>query len=250
MMKTVIIEDEKAIRSVLRSMLENYCADSVEIVGEADSVPDAAHLIRRKKPDLVLLDVQLAKGTGFEVLNLTRECEYEVIFITAYDQYAIKAIKFSALDYLMKPIDPDELEAAIKKAEESISAKQENIRLKSLLENNPEESFPPQQLVIASTDGYQILQTQDIIYLEADGGYTSIFLTDGQKVISSKTLKTYEELLKESRFSRVHHSFLVNFTHIKAVVNKGNCFAIMSNEAEIPVSRRKRAELISSFSPE
>jgi len=224
-MKVAIVEDEKNAQEALKKMLQ-LTAPQLQVDGVFSNISTAKAYLNKHKIDLLFLDIQLEDGTGFDLLNQLEAQEFALIFTTAYDAYAIKAFKFSAIDYLLKPIDPSELQHAIERAHK---AKNPTI---TPVESNKAE----QKIVLKTTDQRYVLAIKDIFYLEADGSYT-IFHTQSEKIMVSKNLKYYEDLLQEYDFVRSHNSYLVSKYHIKAL--KTNTL-ILSNGSEVPVSHRKR----------
>ncbi len=237
MIKTILIEDEFNARSALKKML-NILDSNINIIAETGHVSEALNLIKTKKPDLIFLDIELEDGKGFDILEQLDTIDFKLIFTTAYNQYAINAFKFSAIDYLLKPIDPNELQHALERAMTSIKYQKEHLELLEILENNLEKK--EQKIVLKTTEQRYIIAVNNIIRLEADGAYT-IFITKNQKIIVSKHLKFYQELLDE-QFIRCHQSHLVNKNHIKGIDTKG--FLLLSNEQTVPISTRKKNEIL------
>ena len=236
MIKTILIEDEIKVRSALKKML-NLLDANIDIIAETGYVSEALSIIKTEKPDLVFLDIELEDGKGFDILEQLDTIDFKLIFTTAYNQYAINAFKFSAIDYLLKPIDPNELQNALKRAIKSINYQKEHLELLSILKNNTEKK---EKIVLKTTEQRYVVAIDDIIRLEADGAYT-IFTTKNQNIIVSKHLKFYQDLLDE-QFIRCHQSHLVNKKHIKGINNKGEI--LLSNEQTVPVSTRKRNDIL------
>jgi len=236
MIKTLLIEDEINVRSALKKML-HIITPNIEIVAETGLVSEAIELIKTQKPDLIFLDIELEDGTGFDILKQVENLNSKTIFTTAYNQYAIKAFKFSAVDYLLKPIDPEELQNATNRAIKDIKNKKEYQELLSVLKNNLQEK--EQKIILKTTEQRYVIAVKDIIYLEADGAYT-VFITTNNSVIVSKNLKYYQELLPDN-FIRCHQSFLVNKNHIEGL-NKQNQITLSYNNF-VPISTRKKAEI-------
>jgi len=212
MLKVIIIEDELNSRELLSNMIKNYCED-IELIGEAVDVQSGVKLIKETLPDLVLLDIEIKGGTGFDLLDRLRDISFSVIFVTGYDQYAIKAIKYAALDYILKPIDLRELRAAIGRAKEQLNFVKQKRQF--LLDSKKEEDNDLTKIVLSDRDQYSILNFAEIIYLKASGGYVEFILEEGFKKIASYSLKHYESLLPESIFFRIHHSYLINLTKVE-----------------------------------
>lgn len=246
MIRAVIIEDEKTSRDSLRSLLDRYCGE-VEIIGEADGVRKGIQLIREKKPEVVFLDIQMPDGSGFRLLEEVRDEPFEVIFTTAFDQFAIKAIKYSALDYLLKPINPTELVTAVEKLKRQEFRLRAGQHIETLLENlrHPEK---PQKIVLTTAEKILVVEIDQIIRCESDNYYTRFYFTDGKTLLISKTLKEHEELLREHRFIRPHKSHLVNLRFVKHYSRTDGGMLILLDGSRIPVSRRKREHVVSVIS--
>jgi len=240
-MKVVLIEDEINVREVFKKMIL-ILAPTIEIIGESGKVDDAIELINLTKPDLIFMDIELENGTGFDVLKKINIDKVKIIFTTAYNQYAIKAFKYSAIDYLLKPIDPLELESAINRVASVLSTEKEHLDLLKVLQANI--ASKESKIVLKTSNQRYIIKTLDIIRLEADGAYT-LFVTKEQKIVVSKNLKYYQELLDESIFVRCHQSHLINVKNIKGLDKNGNL--IMSNQDVVIVSMRKKNKIKQIF---
>lgn len=235
MIKSVIIDDEKTSREALKSLLDIYCPD-IEIVKMAEGCHSGIQAIEKYHPQLLFLDVQMPDGSGFKLLEHFKNPGFEVIFTTAYDQYAIQAIKFSALDYLLKPISPDDLVEAISRFKNQAGKGE---KIETLL-NNIKSSPNRQSIVVNSSDGMHILKVNDIVRCQADDYYTLYYLANNKLLMISKTLKETEELLKDFDFMRVHKSHLVNKNYIKSFLREGGGTIEMVDGSKLPVSRRKK----------
>lgn len=237
-LKLVIVDDEADARSTLKLLLTQYCPD-IELVGEAGDVPAGVALIRGVDPDIVLLDIHLREATGFELLNKFSNPSFVVIFITAFDSYALKAFHYCALDYLLKPVDPDRLIQAIDKANSSIekeySFKQQIDNLKDISRNKVFE-----KIALPSSEGISFVHLNDIIYLKSDANYTIFHSKNNERVMVSKSLKEYEDFLPEEIFFRTHQSYIVNIQFIKKVLKEDGGYALLENGDKIPISRRKK----------
>lgn len=243
MVRAVIIDDEKASRDTLKGLLDRYVPD-VMVVGEADTVETGIKTIKTYTPDLVFLDIQMPDGSGFRLLEQIGEVDFNVIFITAFDQYAIKAFKYSAVDYLLKPIVPEELKKAVEKHVEHGQVGNTNTNVHVLLQNLADKSKEPKKIVLHTFEGMHVINTKDIIRCQSDDCYTNFFLADGKKIIVSKTLKEIEEQLKGKDFIRPHKSHLININKIKTFVRNDGGYIIMNDGSEIPVSRRKKESVL------
>jgi two-component system, LytTR family, response regulator len=242
--RALIIDDIENSRITLAHDLKQYCPQ-VQVVGEADGVRSALEAIREKKPDVIFLDIEMGDGTGFDVLTQVKEISFQVIFTTALDSYGIKAIKFSALDYLLKPIDPDELVKAVAKLEETGKNLNMKDSINQLIENMRTSLAPGNKRIgIHTLEKVQMVSIDDIIRCESQGAYTLFHLKSKEQILATKNLKEYEDLLEGHRFIRVHHSHLINFAYLKEYIKKDGGYAIMSDNSEVPVSFRKRNSLL------
>jgi two-component system, LytTR family, response regulator len=243
MIRAIIIDDEKTSRDALLGLITRYCND-VTIVEQANGYKSGIEAIEKHNPDLVFLDIQMPDGSGFQLLEDIKEINFEIIFTTAFDQYAIKAIKYSALDYLLKPIVPSDLVTAIQKLVKKKSSTEINSSIKVLLDNLKNKS-EPKKIVLSTLDQIHVVAIEDIVRCESDDCYTRFILNDGKVLLICKTLKEYDMLLEEQNFLRPHKSHLININHISGYFkNEGGCI-LMSDGTKIPVSRRKRDKVIS-----
>jgi two-component system LytT family response regulator len=241
-MTAVIVDDESKNRASLKKLCEKYVPD-LTIEGLADSVATAKQIIDRADPDLVFLDIRMPVEDGFELLKKYEDVPFDVIFTTAYDQYAIKAFRFSAIDYLLKPISIQELQAAVEKVrkkKEKNSSKGSNIAM--LKENLATGRFD--KIALPTTEGFSFVKTEDIMRCEASGNYTIFYLLDKTKYVITRTLKHYEEMLVEHGFYRVHKSHLINLTYVQKFIRGKQGYVQMIDSKNIEVSTRKREELL------
>jgi two-component system LytT family response regulator len=243
MIRAIIVEDEKMSRETLRRMIEKYCPQ-VEVVAEAEGYRAGIEAIRQFEPDAVFLDIQMPDGSGFRLLEEFKEMNFEVIFTTAFDQFAIKAIKFSALDYLLKPIIPQELVNAIEKVEQKQMEARKSKNIEVFLENMKNKEESNQKIVLSTSEKIHVIQVDEIIRCESDNYYTQFFFTNGKRLIVSKTLKENEEMLSQHNFIRPHKSHLVNVKYIKSFLRQEGGYIMMTDGSKIPVSRRKREKIM------
>ena len=243
MYTAVIIDDLENSRITLRHDLEKYCPN-IKVIGEAESVSSGVEILEKKKPEVVFLDIQMDDGTGFDILEKIEKFDFQIIFTTALDSYGIKAIKFSALDYLLKPIDPDELIEAVGKLKKHESDNVTKDSLALLLENLKDIKPSKKRIALSSADKVHMVYISDIIRCESQGSYTIFYLKDKEQIVATKNLKEYEQLLEEFSFIRVHHSHLINFSYLKEFIKKDGGYAIMTDHSEVPVSFRKRNNLM------
>jgi two-component system LytT family response regulator len=240
--RALIVDDELNNRENLQALLSEYCKN-VEVVGLADSVDSAFRIIQSLKPDLVFLDIKMPEKDGFKLLESLNKIHFEVIIVTAYNQYAIQAIKFCAIDYLLKPIDIIELSNAVDHVSQRLDQKQENERLKELIGhlNNKNSSS---KIGLASQNRVDFVEIARIVRCEADNNYTHVFLENREKMLISKTLKEFEELLKDHGFIRLHQSHLINSAYIKSYQKSDGGYITMNDGTTIPISRTKKNEII------
>ena len=242
-LKAVIVEDEKHSRETLKNLLEEFCLNT-KVVGMASSVTEAVDTIKQTSPDVVFLDIELQTGTGFDVLNQLPHIHFEVIFTTAFDQYAIKAVKFSSLDYLLKPIDLEELQLAVEKANKKKNQEVYKKQLETLMLNLKQRKPTLNKICLATSDGFEFIEVSQILYCKAEGSYTKFVLKDNETILVSKHLKEYENLLLEQDFMRVHNSFLINLKEVKKFIKSDGGYIIMSNNDSVSISRSKKEGFI------
>src|SRR6056297_1590114 len=245
MIKAVIIDDEPEIREVNRRLLADNFTE-VEIVGEADSVESGVELIQKVQPQLVLLDIDIKGGTGFHILQKVKPYNFALIFITAFNEFAIKAIKFSALDYILKPVNETEFCSAVQSAIESI----ENWQLEDQVNNffdHYERKTQTKKIVLKTSDSIYLVDISDIIYCVSDNSYTTFYLKDKKEILVSKSIKEYEKLLESYNFFRSHQSYLVNLHFIRKIDKTNGGSIILNNKKEIPISHRRKQALLDIF---
>ena len=235
--KAVIIEDEERSTIVLQNLLETYCPD-VEVVGNATSVQDGIKTVNALQPDILFLDVQIVGGTGFDILEKLNNTRVSVIFTTAYDHYALKAFKFSAIDYLLKPIDIDELKIAVKKVTAPNQQAEDEFKIKNLLSNIKNPSEDP-VLLVSTLEAVEFVRIREIIRCEAQGAYTQLILKDTKSVMVSKVIKEFEFLLQEYGFYRVHQSHLINLREVRKYIKSEN-YLLMRDGAQIQLARSRK----------
>ncbi len=248
MIRAVIIDDEKWARESLRNSINKNLAGRVEIVGESSDVKSGVALIKNHQPDLVFLDVQMYEGTGFGLLSKISKIDFEVIFVTAYNDYAIKAIEFSALAYLLKPIKSQDLRNAIDKLESRMESHKSEMdkRIKVLVENYGDDR-KIKKLIINHLDGFDVSLVEDIIRLEGDGNYTNFIVANGRKILTSRTLGEYEELLFNHGFYRIHQSTIINLRHV-IKYHKGTGGKVEMTDGQLfNVSRYRKAGFLAHF---
>lgn len=245
MLNAIVIDDEELARNLLKHEIAEHCPD-INVVAEAESVEQAVKVIEEHLPELIFLDVKLTDGVGFDVLEQVAEHDVKVIFTTAYSKYALKAIKFSALDYLLKPIDGIELKQAVNKLQK-IKAKEYQKHLNNFISNKTLEGNK-KKIALSTSKGVTITQLEDIIYIQSERNYTRIYFSNKHPELISKPLKEFEEMLSPHGFERIHASYLINMNHLIQYDNKEGGFVTLQNNIQLPVARRKRAALLKTIS--
>jgi two-component system LytT family response regulator len=244
MIRAIIIDDEEHCVSRLHDLLDRYCSSFIAIEGVFDTVDDGIIAINALQPDLIFLDVQIHDKTGFDLLRHFKNMPCEVIFTTAFEKYAIQAFKFSAIDYLLKPVDKDDLLQAVEKLNGKLQLQQTQQKFNVLLSNLQNISGQSKKIVIPTVNGLVFVPVSDIIRCESSVNYTTIFLRDKQKITVAKTLKEFEEMLTPYRFFRVHNSHLINLTHVKEYHKGKGGFIYMADNTEIEVSTRRKDDFL------
>ena len=246
MLKAIIIDDEPYCCETIATLLED--SSEVEIVSICNSAADAIVAIKKYSPDLVFLDVEMPKMNGFEMLEQLPTVNFEIIFTTSYDQYALKAIRFSAIDFLLKPVDSEELQKAVKKVvhrSQKLIAQQ----LEILMQKIHQPSTPIHKIAMPTMEGLQMIPVDSIISCESDSNYTILLLKNNKKIIVSRTLKEIEELLEEHSFVRVHRCYLANLNEVEKYVKGEGGYLVMSDGTTIDVARNKKEMLLKKLLP-
>jgi two-component system LytT family response regulator len=242
MIRAIIVDDEISNRQNLQHLLQVYAPD-VQITATAENVDEALNAIRLQRLELLFLDIQLHNQTGFDLLKQLGDIDFQVIFVTAYGQYGIQAVKFAALDYLLKPIDIDELKTAVEKARKAISEKQKNERLSYLLDYLKDDKKATPRIALPLFNETRYVNIPDIIRCEADNTYTKFILNSGESILVSKTLKEYADMLSGNGFIRPHQSHLVNFTFVKSWLREDGGSLLLTDGTKIPVSKLNREKI-------
>lgn len=243
MVRSIIVDDELKSRESLRILIEDFC-ENATVVALCQNVEEGIAAIQEHRPDVIFLDIQMQRESGFDLLTRIKTIDFEVVFTTAYSEYAIKAFKFSAIDYLLKPIDIGEVQKAIGKVEKKLNG---NIRerLEQLIENLKPATRSNFKLALPTSDGLIFVKIEDILYCEASSNYTQIFMFDGKKHLISRTLKEYEDMLSEHNFFRIHNSYLINLSAVKKYVRGEGGYVVMNNDVSLDVSKRKKEAFLS-----
>lgn len=246
MIRAILVDDEQNNIDNLRKLLEKYCPE-VAVISMTTSAIDGKKMITEQKPDLIFLDIQMPDKNGFELLKSLDSYSFEVIFVTAFDKYGIQAVKFSAIDYLLKPINIEELKSAVNKAAEKIVQKKQNYQLENLL-RLLQQQREEHRIAIPAAKEIRFVKTQDIIRCESSNNYTTFFLNSGEKLIVSKPIYEYEELLSDYGFIRCHQSHLVNKKFVRSIVKEDGGYLLLEDNEQIPISRQKKEEVKNSLS--
>ncbi|MFM9986205.1 MAG: LytR/AlgR family response regulator transcription factor [Flavobacteriales bacterium] len=245
-LKAILVDDEATSRNVLREYIQRYCPQVI-VVAEADSVQNAIPVIQNHKPDILFLDVEMPKGNGFDLLEQIGDVEFETIFVTAYDHYAIQALNYSAAYYLLKPVSIDELIAAVDKIVLLKEKSNSPSFRKVLLENIHQQDLQQKKIVLPLLEGFEVVRLEDIVACEAHDNFTDFYFTSRSKMMICRSLKFYEELLQESGFLRVHKSHLINLEHVVKYNRGKGGIATMSNGQEIAISAQKKDQFLERF---
>jgi two-component system, LytTR family, response regulator len=240
MIKTILVEDEPSGLYTLKKLLTDYCPE-ISVIAECDTAASALEKIKLLNPQLVFLDITLPDKNSFELLKDIAIIDFEIIFVTAYNNYTLQALHYSAVDYLLKPVDEDLLLAAVKRAEKRIKANEVNNNIGALLHNlqKPAQTAD-MKLCVPSLKGFQVVDLKDILYCEASSSYTNIHFTNKHVLCSAKTIHEYDELLSDAGFVRIHKSFLINLLHVKEYMKGEGGAVLLSNGMQVEVSRRKK----------
>jgi two-component system LytT family response regulator len=243
MIRALLVDDEPRARESLKVILERYFPE-VDVVGEAEGVDDAFMAIQNLKPNTVFLDINMPDGSGFDLLKRFETIDFKVVFVTAFEEYALEAIKFSALDYILKPINTNELRVAIERLTSSLDEKDDlAIKLKAFFANMEAASQEKKKIVLKTSESIHLVPIQTIVRCEADGNYTKVFFDNQPKLLISKPLKHFEDMLEEFGFVRVHQSHLVNINHVVRVDKVDGGVLIFADGAQVSISVRKREQL-------
>ncbi|HPG12009.1 MAG TPA: LytTR family DNA-binding domain-containing protein [Chitinophagaceae bacterium] len=238
-MKALIIDDEKNLRNALKDLLQAFCPEITQFK-EAESVVSGIEILRSFEPDLLFLDIELKDGTGFDILKQAENFSFQLIFTTAHNRYALQAFKFSAIDYLLKPIDPDELRKSVDKAKVNIRNSNLKEQLTVLMDQLASKINPDKKIVLKDSSTTYFVKVTDILFCEAEGNYTKFNIYPDKIILVSKNLKEYESLLEPSGFIRTHHAFLVNQQKIKMYDRTDGGMLILETDRKVPISQRKK----------
>lgn len=246
MITALLIDDDANLRQGIKGLLERYAPDFA-ILGEADSVESGVSAWEKLRPQVVFLDIQMGDGSGFDLLEKISErlgnVTANTVFITAHEQYAIKAFRFSALDFLLKPVDPEELQKVIAKIRAAVEKNDGFAHIDLLLENIRKKVDHFKRIALSTAEGIHLVEIKDIIRCESEDNYTRFHIRDSKPILISRTLKEYEELLSEHGFERIHQSHLINLNYLKSYLKKDGGYVVMSDNSHLPISQRKKERL-------
>jgi two-component system LytT family response regulator len=243
MLKLLIADDEENVREAFSHIISTHNPD-ITLLSATDSVTSTIKSITENKPDIVLLDVEMKGGTGFDVLKNFPEPKFKVIFITAFQQYAVQAFRFAALDYILKPVDPDQLMETIGKASDNIDKEKIALKVDSFLYNMRSMGQGFKKIILKTSNNIYVVNLQDIVYLEADRSYTNFYMTDKSRIMVSSTLGHYEEMFDEYSFLRIHASYLININYIKRYEKGDGGKIILTGDISLPVASRKKEHVM------
>lgn len=242
MLKVIIIDDEPDAVKAISLIISEYCS-FVKIVGSAGSITEGREKIMGLKPDIVMLDIEMPRGNGFDLLESLPNRNFEVIFVTAYNHYAIKAFKYSAIDYILKPIDIDEFVTALEKARNRLSMPGSFESRFSSLRSNLREAYPT-KIALTTLDNMEFIDVTNIIRIEANGSYCNVFLNDNNSIMVSKSMKEFQDILEPDTFFRSHNSHIININHVKRFWFKDGGYLELDDNSNVPISRRKKDEFL------
>ncbi|HEX5026188.1 MAG TPA: LytTR family DNA-binding domain-containing protein [Agriterribacter sp.] len=247
MLKCVLVDDEKNALEMMEWLLKTYCPQA-SVVAMCNTAEKGIEAIHKHNPDVVFLDIEMPRMNGFDMLEQVNKLSFEVVFCTAYDQFAIKAFKYAALNYLLKPVDPDDLKATISRVEEkkAIPTKEQFALLMQHMKQPAKTT--PLRIALTTGDGLIFVPTVDIIYCKAESNYTNVILSGGKKIMVSRVLKEMDEALSGADFYRVHSSYLINLNHVKKFIRGEGGYIVMDNDDNVTLSRSRRSEFLELFS--
>lgn len=246
MITSVIVDDDIKNIRVLKGLLEEFCPQ-VDVVGEAYNVEEAVNVVKATKPHLVFLDIEMPYANGFQLLDRLMPVNFEIIFITAYDNYAIKAIRYCALDYLLKPVNIKELLQAVQRTTEQVKSKETNLKLQVFVDSLRTRQNEMHKIAIPGMDGLNFVDMKSIIRCESDRNYTNVYLVNGKKITTTKTIGEFEEILPEGIFFRIHNSHLINLNCIKKYFKGRGGYVVMEDDTNIEVAARRKDAFLNRF---
>jgi two-component system LytT family response regulator len=246
MIRSVIVDDDNKNIRVLKGLIGEFCQE-VQVVGEATGIEEAVKLVRASKPQLLFLDIEMPYGNGFQLLDRLMPLDFEIIFITAYDNYAIKAIRYCALDYLLKPVNITELLNAVQRVSEQLQSRETNQKLQLFVDSLKSRQNEMQKIAIPGMDGLNFVDMKDIIRCESEKNYTHVYLVSGKKITTTKTIGEFEIILPEGIFFRIHNSHLINLNCIKKYFKGRGGYVVMEDDTNIEVAARRKDDFLNRF---
>lgn len=237
MLSAVIIDDESKARATLKELLNSVCTD-IEIIGEADGVASGLQLLGNVQPDVVFIDIQMADGTGFDLLDKLPKLDFYIVFATAFEEFAIKAFRYHAMNYLTKPIDPDDLSKVCQQVKANKSDKLTRQGLNRLIESMQNKTI--ENITLSTNEGLIFLRLKDIIHLKSDGNYTYFYTKEDGKMMVSRILREFDNLLPDDLFLRIHQSHIINLREVRKFLREDGGYALMSDGTKVPISKRKK----------
>lgn len=244
MLKVLIVDDEVKARRILENILQEYCADKTKIIASVDDVPNAVKAIHKYKPDLLLLDIEMPNHSGFDLLDFFETINFDIIFTTAYQEYAVQAFQVAAIDYLLKPIQIDLLINAIEKVEKNKGLQRQE-RLDTFKQNLQEDYIS--KIALPTSEGLMFIEIDEIVMLIADGSYTNVFLKQQDKILVSKKLKAFEQVLQHPFFFRTHRSYIINLNRVKRYVRQDGGYIVMENGELASLARDRKEEFLKLY---
>lgn len=244
--KALIVDDEESARKALSNMLEYYCKE-VEVVGMAANITEAQSLIKELEPGVVFLDIQMPGGNGFDLLKKYRQIPFKVIFVTAFDQFALRALKLSAIDYLLKPLSPRDLIKAVEKLGQQVEVEERFDEQLSAVEENMQAERQQKKIILNTSNNMYVLRVEDVLRCEADENYTRIIDLKGKAILVAKTLKEFDSMLSPLGFCRIHQSHLINLNHVLTYEKGSGGMVMLVNKERIPVSGRRKEFFLSAL---
>lgn len=246
-MRAILVDDEQDSRDILASYLERYCPE-VRLLAKCDSVKSALAAIVKYQPEVVFLDIEMPYGNGFDLLDQVEVVNFETVFVTAYDNYAIQALNQSAAYYLLKPIDIEELQRAVRKIASERASSQYTEHTRILLENLQAKAETPPRIMLPTLEGFEIVATKDIIYCEADDNFTRFYLIDNRVLLICRTLKYFEDMLEGNQFVRIHRSHMINISYVIRYTKGKGGYVTLQNQKELEVAPKKKLSFLAAFS--
>jgi two-component system, LytTR family, response regulator len=245
-MKALLIDDEPKNNRILSTLINDFCED-ISTIRDAHSIEEALETIEKYKPDIIFLDIEMPNGNAFDLLDRLTKITFQIIFVTAFESYSLKAIKYNALDYLLKPVNIEDLQEAVKKAINNTNLKNIDLQVKSLLQNISATNSNILKIALQTMDGLEFVKTEDIMHIKAEGNYSVFHLKNKISITTSKNIKEYEGILPQPIFHRVHHAHIVNINYVKKYFKGRGGYLLLEDETTVEVSTRRKSDFLSKF---